>query len=61
MVVFEVEDKNGKLIRLTKEQWEHINKEHNELTANPYTFEEALKYPIKITQYKFDKKNKIFL
>ena len=51
--IFEIKDKNGKEIRLTKEQWKHIRKKHPEV-ENTEEIEETLKRPDKITFPKID-------
>ena len=43
-LLFEIEDRNGKLIRLTTEQWTHINEEHPDV-SNPEEIREAILTP----------------
>src|SRR3989344_7218169 len=51
--IFEVIDKTGRKIRLTKEQWKHIQQDHPN-TVLLENIEESLKNPIKIVQKKID-------
>ena len=48
--VFEIVDKFGRKIRLTKTQWKHIRKKHPEV-ENPLQIEESIKNPDKIIEY----------
>src|SRR3989338_1756475 len=52
-VIFEVTDKTGRKIRLTKEQWAHIRKKHPEV-ENSNEVGETIINPDKITYPKFD-------
>lgn len=47
--VFEITDKTGRKIRLTKKQWKHITKAHMYMTNYLEKIKETLEYPIKIT------------
>lgn len=51
--IFEITDKSGRKIHLTKERWAHIRKKHPEV-ENVDEIEEAIKNPTKITFPKFD-------
>ncbi len=68
---FEVEDKTGRRIRLTKERWKHITQEHPNI-QNFEELKETLINPLKIMPstydpenvqyyYKFNKKKKRYL
>lgn len=45
-IIFEVKDKSGRKIRLTKEQWSHIREDHPNV-ENQEDIENAVKNPIK--------------
>ncbi len=47
--IFEVTDKTGRKIRLTKRQWSHIKRDHPEI-LDTSLIKEVLEYPIKITK-----------
>jgi len=47
--IFEVVDKSGRKIRLTKKQWGHITRDHPEISNNEI-IKETLENPTKITQ-----------
>jgi len=47
--VFEIIDKSGRNIRLTKEQWRHIKQDHLEI-VDELSIKETLESPTKITQ-----------
>ena len=53
--IFELFDKTGRKIRLTKKQWTHIQQDHPDITEEQ--IKEALLKPIKITK---EYKNKMF-
>jgi hypothetical protein len=53
MNIFEVTDKSGRKIHLTKERWSHIRKKHPEV-ENIEEVKEAIGNPTKITFPKFD-------
>lgn len=42
---------DGKKIRLTKKQWEHISSKHPELANKMYLLEQALLYPNRKLQF----------
>ncbi|MBS3080844.1 hypothetical protein J4221_05205 [Candidatus Pacearchaeota archaeon] len=46
--VFEVIDKTGRKIRLTKKQWSHITMKHPQVAINKEHIIETLKKPLKI-------------
>ena len=52
-IIFEIDDKTGRKIRLTKEQWSHLRKKHPEV-ENYELIEETLKKPDIITDYDID-------
>ncbi len=52
--VFEVIDKTGRKIRLTKKQWSHITKKHPQVASYHEEIKETLKNPLKITDYGID-------
>jgi calcineurin-like phosphoesterase family protein len=54
-VVFEVTDKTGRKIRLSKKQWSHIRRDHPNVTEEEV--EHAIKNPLKIVQ---DEDNRFF-
>lgn len=45
--MFEIRDKTNRLIHLSKERWEHIRTEHQEITSEE-PIKEALLHPRKI-------------
>lgn len=59
MNVFEVKDKTGRRIRLTKKQWGHIRKKHPEVEKHEI-IEETILNPDKITDYDIDDSIKYF-
>ncbi len=52
--IFEINDKTGRKIRLTKERWTHILKYHPYLSNNIEEIKEALTKPLIIVQSKDD-------
>ena len=70
-LLFEVEDRNGKLIRLTTEQWAHINKEHPDVSnwqelrdvlIRPTAIVSSDRDPVKVKWfYRLNKKEKLYL
>jgi len=52
-IIFEVIDKSGRKIRLTKEQWSKIRKKHPEV-ENEELIKETLEKPTKITYHSYD-------
>ena len=58
--VFEVIDKSGRKIHLSKERWTHINTEHPELANYFEELKETLVNPIKITTYIYNKNVKYY-
>ncbi|MBI2147460.1 hypothetical protein HYU19_03200 [Candidatus Woesearchaeota archaeon] len=54
--VFNVPDKSGRTIHLSKERWVHINREHPEVTPYFEEIKECLRSPTKIVSYSFDEK-----
>jgi len=57
--VFEITDKTGRIIRLTKEQWSHIRKKHPEVESYELIEETTIK-PDKITDYDLDNSVKYY-
>ena len=53
MNLFEITDKSGRKLRLTKRQWSHIRKKHPEV-ENFEDIEQTLKNPLKIINYSLD-------
>lgn len=51
--IFEVTDISNRLIRLTKERWQHISKEHPQIT-NIEELKRTLTLPLKITSNTYD-------
>nr|MBI4156490.1 hypothetical protein [Candidatus Woesearchaeota archaeon] len=49
--VFEIVDKTGRKIRLTKERWKHINLRHPYMTNYLKEVEETIKSPQKIISH----------
>ena len=60
MKIFEVVDKNGKLIRLTNKQHSHMMDEHPYMHKYIEEIKETLQKPDKITSYSFDENVKYF-
>lgn len=60
MRIFEVKDKTGRKIYLTKERWTHINIEHPEVSHYFFILEEVLTNPLRITDYEYDEKVKYY-
>jgi len=58
--VFEVIDKSGRKIHLSKERWTHINTEHPELANYFEELKETLVNPSKITTYIYDENIKYY-
>jgi len=59
MNIFEIKDKTGKKIRLTKKQWSHIRKKHPEIEKYEL-IKETIVNPLKITDYDLDESVKYF-
>jgi len=55
-IIFEIIDKSGRKIRLTKEQWKHITEEHSRIN-DPEELKQTLSNPTKITPSKYDPDN----
>jgi hypothetical protein len=58
-IVFDVTDKTGRKIRLSKKQWKHIRKKHPEIDSYEL-IEDTLRKPDKITDYDIDESVKYF-
>lgn len=52
-ILFNITDKSGRKIRLTKERWQHINQEHPDVNYLE-ELKETLTNPLKITPSKYD-------
>lgn len=52
--VFEVTDKTGRKIRLTKKQWTHITMKHSDLAGKEEEIKHALGKPDLVISHKFD-------
>jgi hypothetical protein len=52
--LFEVQDKSGRTIRLSKERWSHILA-HSDMANQEEAIKETLTDPLKITEYSIDK------
>ena len=59
-IIFEVIDKNEKLIRLTNKQHSHIMDEHPYMHKYIEEIKETLQKPDKITSYSFDENVRYF-
>ena len=53
--IFEVKDKSGRKINLSKERWNHINQEHPEVADYFEEIKEMIINPNKITTYSYDR------
>ena len=53
--IFEVKDKSGRKIHLSKERWNHINQEHPEVADYFEEIKETIINPNKIATYSYDK------
>ncbi|MEK6844387.1 MAG: hypothetical protein AABX83_03075 [Nanoarchaeota archaeon] len=51
--IFEITDKTGRKIRLTKEQWSKIRKKHPEVEHEDLV-KETIEKPTKVTYHSFD-------
>ena len=51
--IFEIKDKTGRIIYLTKERWVHIQK-HPEMSDQTGQIKETLRYPDKIMPFSYD-------
>lgn len=54
--IFEVKDKTGRKIRLTKKQWNHITAKHSYMANRLKDIEKNLTNPTLIIPHKFDEK-----
>ena len=57
--IFEIKDKTGRKIRLTKKQWGHIRKKHPEVDKYEL-IEETVSKPDKTTDYDIDESVKYY-
>jgi hypothetical protein len=53
--IFQTTDKSGRIIKLTKERWTHINEEHPEMSSYLEEMQETLRNPIAIKEIDYDK------
>lgn len=60
MNIFEIRDKNGKLIRLTNKQHSHMMDEHAYMNKYIEEIKETLQKPDKISSYSFNPNVKYF-
>lgn len=58
--VFEVIDKTGRKIRLTKRQWEHILRRHSDMINYQDEIKKTLKNPQKIIDHPYDEKSRYY-
>jgi len=56
---FEIKDKTGRIIRLSKEQWLHIQK-HPEMSNQSEQIKETLEIPTVITGFEFDEQVRFY-
>lgn len=59
-VIFEVIDKTGRKIRLTKKQWKHILKRHPDVINYQEEIKETLKIPLKIMPHPYDAQGRYY-
>ena len=52
--IFEIVDKTGRKIKLTKRQWEHITTKHPDLAGKEEEIKRTLERPDLILPHKFD-------
>ena len=52
--IFEIQDKSGRKIYLSKDRWTHINQEHPEIAPYLEDLKETLRNPTTVTTYSFD-------
>ena len=52
--IFEITDKTGRVIRLTKRQWSHIIIKHPDLSEKDQEIQQVLEKPDLILPHKFD-------
>jgi len=52
--IFEIKDKTGRKIRLTKRQLEHITEKHPDMSAKEEEIKQVLEKPDVILPHKFD-------
>jgi hypothetical protein len=53
-ILFEIKNKNGKIIRLTNKQYSHMMEDHAYMHKYLEEIKETLQKPDKITSYSFD-------
>src|SRR3989344_2177457 len=58
--VFEITDKTGRKIRLSKEQWEHIIKEHLVIANKLEEIKETITGPLAIRKSSYDEKKRFY-
>ncbi|MBI2043312.1 DUF4258 domain-containing protein [Candidatus Pacearchaeota archaeon] len=52
--IFEIKDKTGRKIRLTKKQWKHITTKHPDMSGKEEEIKQVLERPDIILPHKFD-------
>lgn len=52
-ILFEITDKTGRRIRMTKERWNHIQREHPQI-SNIEEIKNALEMPLRISPSKYN-------
>ncbi len=57
--IFEIIDKTGRRIRLTKERWQHLAK-HPDIMNKLEDLQFVLQHPLKITDYSLDENIKYY-
>ncbi len=53
-MIFEITDKSGREIYLSKERWLHINQEHPEVVPYLEEIKNVLISPLKVVEYEYD-------
>ena len=59
-IIFEVTDKTGRRIRLTKKQWSHILRRHKDMINYQKEIKETLKNPQQILHHPLDKQGRYY-
>ena len=60
MKLFEVKDKSGRTIHLTKERWKHIVSEHPVVADKIENIKETLIHPLALRKSNFDSKVRFY-
>ena len=53
--IFEIQDKSGRKVHLSRERWGHINQDHPEMDNHIEEIKETLQRPDKTITFSFDK------